>query len=40
MFALKLGAAAICFMIVPVAAGWFVVALLLGRKQRALARDA
>lgn len=40
LIALKLGAATICFMIVPFAAGWFVVALLLGRKQRALGSHA
>jgi AAA family ATP:ADP antiporter len=37
LLALGLTSAAICFTIVPVAAGWFVVALLLGRRQRALA---
>ncbi|MHC4306960.1 MAG: MFS transporter, partial [Planctomycetota bacterium] len=35
--ALGLSSAAICFSIVPLAAGWFVVALLLGRRQQSLA---
>jgi AAA family ATP:ADP antiporter len=35
--ALGLSSAVICFSIVPLAAGWFVVALLLGRRQQLLA---
>jgi AAA family ATP:ADP antiporter len=37
LLALGLSSAAICFSIVPLAAGWFVVALLLGRRQQSLA---
>ncbi len=36
LLALGLSAVAICFSIVPLAGGWFVVALLLGRRQRIL----